>query len=215
IMPLIDEIDPEALGAGAVNTVLRQGTQLRGYNTDMEGFALALGDKGRFFSGQRILFLGAGGAASALAFKAAKSNAAQVSILARKKENAQKITQQLSPFKTVKTVVGEMNLEEISQFAKSCDILINCTPLGMEGIGDDFTSFNFIDNLPPHALVADLIYKPPQTRLLQVAKKRGLAILNGLSMLIYQAILADELFLNQKLDKQKLYDFVAKNINLK
>ena len=86
----------------------------------------------------------------------------------------------------------------MTKAAKESDLIINCTPLGMEGVADDFEDFSFLDG--SQAAVVDLIYRPSETRLLAQAKERGLLAVNGLGMLIRQGILAFELFTDCKLD---------------
>jgi shikimate dehydrogenase len=103
---------------------------------------------------------------------------------------------------------GDMSPETLSKAASDADILVNATPLGMEGFGKDFPSLAFLRRLPKGALVCDLVYKPPHTRLLREAENLGHAAQNGLGMLIHQALLADELFLGRPLDKPALYKIV-------
>jgi shikimate dehydrogenase len=76
--------------------------------------------------------------------------------------------------------------------------------MGMEGVAGGFASFEFLKRLPRGAIVCDIVYNPPQTRLLKAAAALGLKTLNGLGMLIYQALLADEKFLGMELDKPQL-----------
>ena len=80
------------------------------------------------------------------------------------------------------------------------DLLINATPLGMQGVDADFEDFAFLDALPASVPVCDLIYRPLRTSLLLEAETRGHRTMNGLGMLIHQAILALEHFADMKLD---------------
>jgi shikimate dehydrogenase len=88
------------------------------------------------------------------------------------------------------------------------DILVNATPLGMEGAGKGFASFLFLDKLPDGAFVYDIVYNPRETALVRAARARGLVSEGGLSMLVYQGILSDELFFGTELDREALYTAV-------
>lgn len=212
IMPMLDEIDEEAALCGAVNTVAHFNGRLTGFNTDMDGLRSALKDHGSDFFGRNVLILGAGGSAGSIAFKAARSGAEKVTILARRVEQAEEAAGRSRHYSKSKIHTGSLNPETMAAETGGADLLINCTPLGMRGFSD-FQSFGFLDNLPSKAVVCDLIYLPARTNLLLEAEKRGLTVLNGLGMLIHQAILADERYLNQTLEKNRLYQIVAKALN--
>ena len=82
--------------------------------------------------------------------------------------------------------------------------MVNCTSLGMADTPSQFDDFSFLDALPKDAGVFDLIYHPAETELLRQAKLRGLAAANGLGMLVWQAVLALEIFLDRPLDRPKM-----------
>ena len=90
------------------------------------------------------------------------------------------------------------------------DLFINCTPLGMKGVPSQFADFRFLDALPASAPVCDVIYRPLKTELLKEAEKRGHQTMNGLGMLIHQAILALELFAAMPLDAALMKKAVKK-----
>ena len=87
-----------------------------------------------------------------------------------------------------------MDQEAMKSAAKKTDILINATPLGMEGKGQ-FEDLDFLKALPKDAVVCDLVYSPPETELLKKARSEGIDGINGYDMLVYQAVLADVLFI--------------------
>jgi shikimate dehydrogenase len=212
IIPLLDEVVGEAGLCGAVNTVLVRGGRLSGFNTDMGGLLESLRAIGHGYRGKNILILGAGGASRGVALKAAMEGAGSVAVLARGPEKAEEIRALVRRASTCRVRAGEMTADAMSAAAREADILINATPLGMSGIGADFDSLEFLDSLPEKALVCDLVYSPPETKLLRRAAELGLPTQNGLGMLIYQALLADELFLERKLDKPALYKIVRERL---
>jgi shikimate dehydrogenase len=207
IIPLLDETEDEAALCGAVNTVLVRDGRLYGFNTDMGGLSESLREAGREFHGSRIMIIGAGGAARGAAFRAAKEGARSVAILARRLDRARELADRVrSSLRFSGSVKGEeMSPEVMVSEASMADLVINATPVGMSGVGGSFHSFEFLKALPKGAFVCDLIYNPAETELLRKAKELGLAVRNGLGMLVYQALLADELFLDRRLDKPALY----------
>ena len=92
-------------------------------------------------------------------------------------------------------------------------LLVNCTNLGMEGCPSQFEDFSFLDALPDGAAVFDLIYHPAETELLACARRRGLRAMNGLPMLVWQAVLALEHFLNRPLDREDMAQAAAAALN--
>jgi shikimate dehydrogenase len=208
ILPLLDEVDEDARFCGAVNTVTLRDGKLCGFNTDMAGLLQALQNAGSGYRDRRVLLLGAGGAATGIACKAAREGAKTITILARRKEQAEAVGAIAQKAGGAAILAGILHPAEMETAAGGCDLLLNATPLGMAGVAEDFPSLAFVGRLPDHALVCDLIYNPAQTKLLEAAANRGLRTLGGLDMLIHQALLADELFLGQTLDKHRLYEIV-------
>lgn len=200
IIRYLDEIDEDAKRYNSVNTVRIKNGRLYGFNTDGRGYIRALKDKNFFCGGKRAVILGAGGAASTVALKLAAEGAESITVLNRTAEAAQRLAENIK-MQTGKTVRTDALLtEKISEYCGGCDILINGTPLGMQGVDADFTDFSFMDNLKKGALVSDLIYNPPMTSFLKNAAERGFETVNGLGMLIYQGLIADEIFLEKELD---------------
>jgi shikimate dehydrogenase len=144
---------------------------------------------------------------------AAREGASKITILARNLKEAEKLAAGLKAiFPGVLVHAGEMEAAAMSEAACDADVLLNATPLGMEGSKENFRSFGFLKKLPARALVYDLVYKPGRTELLRKAAEIGLAVQNGLGMLIYQGILADQIFLGRKLDRYALYSAVKEEI---
>ncbi len=200
ILPYLDYIDNEALVFNSVNTVKVKDGKLLGYNTDGQGCIWAIEEKGYSCKGKNIVILGAGGVVSTVALKMALEDASSITVLNRTLTSANALAENVL-LRTGKEVnTGELTTQNMVAVAKDCDILINGTPLGMEGIDSDFEDFSFLDSLNKGALVYDLIYNPAMTNLLKEAHSRGFNPLNGFGMLIYQGLLADEIFLDNRLE---------------
>lgn len=210
IIPFLDGIEEEARLCGAVNTVVARDGKLCGCNTDMDGLHLSVQSMGYHYRGSRIVLLGAGGAAVGAALKAAREGAASVAILARRPVAAEEMAgrvRQAAPGSNVQT--GGLLPEDQREAARGCDILINTVP---SGSGMELP-LPLLEALPAGALVCDMAYSPPRTPLLAEAEKRGHPILNGLGMLIYQAILSDQHYLNTTLDKRAMYDAALRSVS--
>lgn len=200
IMQHLDFIDEDARMFNSVNTVKTDGNKLSGYNTDGKGCLLGMLDKGYECGDKNIVILGAGGVVSTIALKTATEKAKKITILNRTLSSAQALADNVYKQTGKEVIAATLTTENMCEHCRDCDILINGTPLGMEGIDSDFSDFSFLKVLNPYALVHDLIYNPQTTNLLTHANGMGLETLNGLGMLIYQGLLADEIFLETSID---------------
>ena len=198
LVPLMDWLDPLAKKCGAVNTVSIKNGKYYGYNTDGAGFLRALADLGVEGAGKKVLLLGSGGAAKAVAAALAEAGA-WVTVANRTLAKAEELCR-MEPDRI--TAAGfEMNI--LCKLAKESDVLVNCTSLGMAGTGAEFGDLSFVDALPPGSAVCDAIYAPAETALLRRAREMGHPAMNGMGMLLHQAILALEQFTGQALDVEK------------
>lgn len=198
LIPLLDGIDPAARTIGAVNTVcLRDGNWV-GFNTDGAGAVAALRDGlGLDLSGLTVTLLGAGGAAKAVALALADAGAERVFVCNRTLPRAEELC---AHDPAGRLFPNGFDPDTLNRCAARSQLLVNCTNLGMAGCPNQFEGFSFLDALPPDAGVFDLIYHPAETELLTQARRRGLPALNGLPMLVNQAVLALEHFLNRPLN---------------
>lgn len=180
IIPLLDELDPQAARIGAVNTVVNQEGRLIGYNTDWLGAMTAL--KGQTaIRGEHVLILGAGGAARAIAFGVHQ-------------EGGRLALTDLDPGRAI-NLARELGGEALPLGALGlcpATVLINATPVGM---APDLEAIPIAPELLGRfRLVMDIVYRPLATRLLKEAQARGCATIDGLQMLIHQGTAQFELF---------------------
>lgn len=192
VLEYLQEIDPAAALCQSVNTIVRddQTGALKGYSTDAPGLRAALASHGVFYQDKSLLLLGAGGAARAIALDFAQNGGKELVVAGRTASKAQGLCSFVIQHSQIHA--RSVPFDAITEDSRSCDLVINATPLGMQGTAQDFTSFAFLDALPTGAFVVDLIYNPAKTALLAQAERRGLPILNGLSMLIWQSFLSFE-----------------------
>lgn len=202
LIPLLDEVDPAAKAVGAVNTVCLRNGKWVGFNTDGAGAVAALRDGlGLDPAGLTVTLLGAGGAAKAVALALAQAGAARVWVCNRTLSRAESLCAH-DPLGRLAPAGFEPGA--LSGFAARSQLLVNCTNLGMAGCARQFEDFSFLDALPAGAGVFDVIYHPARTELLARAEGRGLRTLNGLPMLVNQAVLALERFLDRPLDRKAM-----------
>ena len=199
LVPLMDELGADAARVGAVNTVCVRGGKLIGHNTDGAGCLAALEAAG-LWPRQQVVVLGAGGAAKAVALALAAGGARQVWVCNRTLSKADALAQ-ADPSQVL--TAADFSPDTLARLCARAELLVNCTNLGMDGCGQ-FDSLDFLDALPPEAGVFDLIYHPEETALLSRARQLGLAVHNGLTMLVYQAVLALEYFLDRPLDRRAM-----------
>lgn len=209
ILPLLDEVDTTAASCGAVNTVcIREGRAI-GHNTDGTGFLDSLAGQGFYPQGRTVLLLGAGGAAKAVGHALAAAGAGRIIVCARRLERAAALAAQL-PGCGEGIVLAQ---DAIQQAAAACDLLVNATPLGMAG-SPAFARLDFLQAMPSHAVVYDLVYHPRRTALLEAAARQGLRTVGGIDLLIRQAVRAFTFFTGETPDTAALYDALREPLGL-
>lgn len=185
---LAGSLSEEARILCSANTVVVRGGKFVADTTDGIGILLTVrrgfGDMTvspeAAVKGKRAVLLGAGGAARSVALSL-KNAGAELIILNRTVSGAEALREMLG----TDCPCLPLNDEALFGAARECDVLINCTALGMSG-KPEFSSLSFVDELREDALVIDAVYTPLETALLKRAKERGLRALSGLWMLVYQ-----------------------------
>ena len=187
IIALLDSLDPLAKRIGAVNTVVNRDGRLQGYNTDILGFVHALRRDGDFDPhGCDAVVLGAGGAARAIAVALIDGGAASLTVTDVDRERAAGLLQHLAGQSQTALRSVPPAGEELAAAASACQLLVNCTPIGMRHSPAENDTPIAPELIPPGALVFDLVANPPETRLLAEARRRGARTVSGMAMLVYQ-----------------------------
>lgn len=181
VIPFLDELDPIAKTIGAVNTVVNEDGTLMGHNTDWIGAMRAL-DEEVPVAGARVLLIGAGGAARAIAF-GVKERGGTLMIANRDLEKARNLA--------AETGASARGLEELER-AGDHDIVINATSAGMLEV--DPKSLVPEKALREGLTVMDIVYKPIETELLKAARRQGARAIHGGRMLLHQAARQFELY---------------------
>jgi shikimate dehydrogenase len=194
VLPLLDDVDNDARRIGAVNTIVNRGGKLTGYNTDAGGFMRALRDDGAFSPrNKRVVLLGAGGAARAVGFALVDTGVRSLIILNRSVERGRALAWDLKVSDTEVVALSWKDGNTLTALGE-CDLLVNCTSVGMKDGSGEGKSPLGIGLIPKRALVYDVVYNPLETPLLAAAKKAGARTLGGLPMLVYQGAASFELW---------------------
>ena len=184
VIPLLDGTSEAAGLMGAVNCINRVGDKLIGENTDGKGFVQSLSsviDP----QGKKIVMLGAGGAARAMAVEVGLAGAAEITIVNRTSERGQELVDLLND--KVKVAAKFVPWEGNYEVPAETEVLINATSLGLSNA--DLKIPLDIKTLRPSLVVADVMFNPPHTRLLRDAQAAGCTTLDGLGMLVNQAVI--------------------------
>jgi 3-dehydroquinate dehydratase / shikimate dehydrogenase len=189
IMAHLEKTDPLSAKIGACNTVLRQDGKLYGFNTDVAGITGPL-EKRMSLRGAKVLVLGAGGAARAAVF-GLRDKGAEVFILNRTAETAQKLARQS----------GSKTIKKDAVAKTTFDAIVNATPIGMAGIkAPQILEAKDLNT----KLVFDLVYNPLETPLLRLARQKGIPIVTGIEMFVQQGARQFEIFTGKPAPEEEM-----------
>lgn len=209
VMPHLDEIDPIAEMVDAVNVISHEHGKLKGYNTDGIGFMTNLRKHGAEIEGATMFIMGAGGAGTAIMAQAAIEGAKNLHVFVRGNGESFRRAQKLAERIHAKTEC-RMQIHDIGdkQDLVTClgesSILVNATNVGMGNESND----SLVDpsTLRPDLTVADVIYFPRETRLIQDAKKAGCRVVPGLGMLLEQAAAGERIWFGADMPIDEIAD---------
>jgi shikimate dehydrogenase len=204
VLQHLDAVAPDAALIGAVNTVRREGDRLIGENTDGKGFLRSVReDAGMDPVGKSVVFLGAGGAARAMAVELALAGATDITVVNRSPERGQELVSLLNEKTQARALyVPWMDAYRVPE---GTDILVNATSIGLYPNVEDVPAVD-METVGPGLLICDVIPNPPHTRFLQLAEARGAVTLNGLGMLVNQGAIAFKLWSGVEADTTVMRD---------
>ncbi|HLR64471.1 MAG TPA: shikimate dehydrogenase [Pseudogracilibacillus sp.] len=205
MMNYLDEVDPIAKQIGAVNTVLVKDNKWIGYNTDGIGFVRALQDAYEdmvSLEDKKIVILGAGGAAKGIYAAFTKENPKQIVIANRTIEKAQDIIHS----NRRNDIASHLN--DVISHLEEADIIVQTSSVGMTP--NEGESIVQLPQLKEDVLVSDIVYQPIETHFLSQAKKQGVRIHYGHTMLLYQAQYAFEIWTGKRPNAKPLIEKLEK-----
>lgn len=200
----VHEIEENAKRVGAINIIKMEKAKLRGYNTDGRGFARAIRQEFAVdLRDLRVMLLGAGGAARAIAFQCAKENCERLVIANRTVEKAKQLTEELRDYFAGPRVLGPVaRLQAILWEEPSIrfqiahlDLIVNATPLGLNRSDSSPIPARL---LAPHLMIYDTVYGDSRTGFVSAAVEAGARAANGLTMLLHQGALAFEIWFERE-----------------
>lgn len=204
----LDGLSEAAQLMGAVNCAHREGEKLLGENTDGKGFVQSL--KGLVDpQGKRVMLLGAGGAARAIGVELALSGVAEITVVNRSPARGEELAALLRD--RAKVAAGYGALHGPLSIPLETDIFINATSIGLND--EDARVPVAKESLRPGLIVADVVFNPPRTRLLAEAEERGCHVLDGLGMLVNQAVISFKIWTGMEPDsavmREALEEFLS------
>jgi len=185
IVKHLDHIAESASLMGAVNCIVRRGNELVGENTDGKGFVQSLRGK-TDPAGKKVVILGAGGAARAIAVELALAGAKSLILVNRSPDRGRELADLLRSRTKVATEYSRW--EGDYRIPADADVLVNATSIGLFPDVQARIPLE-ASTIAPRMVVADVIPNPPDTRLLREARARGCAVLDGLGMLVNQGVI--------------------------
>jgi shikimate dehydrogenase len=191
VTAFLDEMDPTAKFLCAVNTILNDNGRLRGFNTDGVGALNALQEDGIALSGKKVLLLGAGGAAKAIAFQLAKE-VDELVLLNRTPEKATELAESLNQALGKEVMGAKLSPKTLQNNLQNSDILVNATSVGMHPNASQ--SPVSAEWLKPDLTVMDIVYNPVETKLAKDAKAAGARVVSGVEMLVHQGAASFEIW---------------------
>ena len=194
VIPFLDALTDDARLIGAVNTIEVKGKKLIGHNTDGRGFLRSLREETRLRpKGASFLIIGSGGAARAIGFNLALAGAGVLMLHDIDRAKAEKLGRDIRS--STMATLSVLDAAGLRSCAPNADCIINATPLGLKR-GDALPVDRTL--IRKGQLVCDLVYNPPYTRLLKAASSRGASTLRGIGMLLYQGVIAFEIWTGRK-----------------
>lgn len=208
VIPYLDKLTPAAEAIQAVNTIVNESGTLVGYNTDGCGYTQNLRRSGVEVKGKKIVLLGGGGAASAIAIQAALEGAAEIAVFNLKDAFWPRVEKGLQAIAKAApgcaiTLNDLQDREALHQAILRCDILSNATRVGMAPY-EDQSNITDLSWFRPDLIVTDVVYAPPQTRMLREAQAAGCLTCDGLGMLLCQGAEAFRLYSGMEMPVEEI-----------
>lgn len=208
VMAALTECDELAAKIGAVNTLVRTKQGYKGYNTDISGLYRAISSEGIRIENQKVILLGAGGAARAVAYLLASYGAGKVFLMNRSLDKAEKIAAEVNQA-FEKELIVPMTLTDYSGLPREKMLCIQATSVGLapdvdKTVIEDREFYQWVHT------GYDLIYRPAKTRFVQLVEENGGVAFHGLKMLLYQAVEAFELWNGVKVEEELALEIYEK-----
>lgn len=188
IAAAVDELAPQAATLGAVNTVVSDDGRLVGHSTDGDGLVASLAAEGVELAERRVVVVGAGGAARSVIVAVAAAGASEVAVVNRSSERREAAA-------SLADAAWAVDAADVDETIAAAAVVINATSVGFGASVDDNHAVPLDARLlGSRPVVVDLVYHPLETPLLRAAAAAGCTVVDGLGMLIHQAVLQQQLW---------------------
>lgn len=209
VIPVLDELSPQARAVGAVNTIVRRedenGVTLEGDNTDVTGFLAPLLEYADRLERSELTILGTGGAARAVAYALLTTfQPHRLTLVARTVENGERLAADLAGFDE-SNALRVLPIGESREAVRQSTLVVNATPVGTHP-NVNRTPWEYAGDFHDEQIVYDLVYNPQLTRLLSEASDQGAATIDGLNMLIGQAAASFALWTGREMPTDDVRD---------
>jgi len=205
VLSYMNNVSDEASIIGSINTIVNDQGKLNGYNTDADGILNTLLPYKEKLSGENVSIVGAGGAARAVIYSLIRYfKPKKINLINRTEQRAESLKiyfRDKMKFDSFK--ICELFPPDLINVLKDSKLIVNATPVGMFPDSDD-TITTLKESFKKNQIVFDLVYNPPQTKLLQLASSEGAVTLDGIKMLVHQAAKSFELWTGEILPVDEL-----------
>ncbi len=208
VLRYLDKIEASADAVGSVNTVTIENGKLFGYNTDGPGAINALEEAGVSPDGKSVLLFGAGGAGRAMAHALAP-RASSIRLVNRTITKANQIARRMRRKFKINISYAPLSSKLLRAFVENADIVVNASSMGMDGRNNPPVEANWLRS---DQCVFDIVYKPVQTRLLELASLARATSVTGLDMLVNQGACSFELWTGRKAPMVEMRHAVAQKV---
>lgn len=211
VLKYVDEIEETTASIGSANTIVNDNGKLKCYSSDGIGAITALKEADINLKNKRILILGSGGAARAIAFTMVmKEKISSLTILGIIEKEVRKLGKDITKKTKVKVEAKLLCSINLKENIEKNDILIHCTPVGMlPNINQSLVPKNY---LKKELTVFDIVYNPLKTKLIKEAKNCGCKVILGMDMFIHQAAFQFEIWTSRKMPIDLMKKIVEKNL---
>ena len=206
VIRYLNGLSEEASTIGAVNTIVNDLGKLQGYNTDAEGVYATLLPYKSQITGEEVSVIGAGGASRSVIYTLIRHfQPKKINLINRTEQRAEVVKEHFaSKMRYDSFQVIELFPPDLVSVFKNSSLIVNAIAIGMFPDNDDSIT-TLSKSFSKDQIVFDLVYNPPKTKMMQIAESEGAKTVDGLTMLIHQAIKSFELWTGKTLEFEKLY----------
>lgn len=198
IIPFLDEVDPSSKLFNSVNAVKQVDGIWHGVSCDGKGCIAAIQRKGYSLADKHVVMIGAGAISGVIGYELSRAKAKSLTILNRSVESALNVAKTLNEHTSLQTKAARLTAETLVDQAECAEVLLQCTPLGMNGYDDDYEDLSFVDRINNKCIIMETIVNPFSTSFVKKVKEKGMECIHGIDMLTAQLSEIFSFWFNEK-----------------